>query len=249
MKNIFLLLITLLFASNFAKAQKTQDVVFLENGSILRGEIQDFSDSSKVRLLTADGSIWVFDTSEVFKTTVMPAYHSKQQLNPMKNGFYNTTDFGILFGQGTYYSTQTASLNMVNGYQINPNFAVGLGIGFEGYDVPLAPIFVEAKYFLLKKSFSPFVSLQSGYSLPLSNYILSDGKRANKGGVMLGANIGFRKYLTDHFGLIASVGYRYQESHSSEEYYWWGWEGDNNSSTEITRYYNRFAVRFGITFN
>jgi hypothetical protein len=249
MKNIFLLLITLLFTTNFAKAQKTQDVVFLENGSILRGEIQDFSDSSKVRLLTADGSIWVFDTSEVYKTMVMPSYHAKKPINHMKSGYFNTTDFGILFGQGTYYSTQTASLNMINGYQINPHFAVGLGVGFEGYDLPLAPIFVDAKYFFLEKSFSPFVSFQSGYAVPLSNYVMADGKRANRGGVMLGANIGFRKYISDHFGFVASLGYRYQESHSSQEYYWWGWEGDNNSTTTISRYYNRFAVRFGITFN
>lgn len=248
MKNIFLLLITLFIANNFAKAQKTQDVVFLENGSILRGEIQDFSESSKVRLLTVDGSIWVFDTSEVYKTMVMPSYHAKKPINLMKSGYFNITDFGILFGQGNYYSTQTASLNMINGYQINPHFAVGLGVGFEGYDLPLAPIFVDAKYFFLEKPFSPFVSLQSGYAVPLSNYVMTDGKRANRGGVMLGANIGFRKYISDHFGFVASLGYRYQESHSHQEY-WWGWEGDNTTSTTISRYYNRFAVRFGITFN
>lgn len=67
---------------------------------------------------------------------------------------------------------------------------------------------------------------------------------------MIGANVGMRKYITEHLGFVATLGYRYQESHSYQQYYWWDWGlVDEEPIYQVHRYYHRLAVKFGITFN
>jgi hypothetical protein len=241
---VYLIAFALMFVSVCkAQAQKTQDVLFLQNGSEIRGERLPALDSATVRIRTTDGSIWVFTQSEVLKTEVSELYKTKKQVKPTKSGYFNTTSLGVLAGSNSQ-NGPAASLNMVNGYRISPHFSVGLGVGLESYEVGLAPIFVEGKYYLLNKPFSPFVAIQSGYGVPLSNYKLSNDKSANKGGVMLGATIGFRKYLTDQVGFIMNVGYRYQENHSEQDNWWWG-----EATSMIRRYHHRMAFQVGFTFN
>lgn len=229
------------------QAQKTQDVIFLQNGSEIRGERMPAIDSATVRIRTQDGSIWVFDQAEVLKTETASVYKSKKQLTPSKSGYFNTTSLGLLVGSNSY-NGPAVSLNMVNGYRINHHFSVGVGVGLESYEVGLAPIFVEGKYYLLNKHFSPFVGVQSGYGVPLNNYKLSTDKYANKGGVMLGTTFGFRKYLTSDVGFMFNVGYRYQENHTEEESWWWG-GGVSETQYYTRRYHHRAVIQIGFTFN
>ena len=61
-----LLFISTLAGSCFAQ-QKTTDVVYLKNGSIIRGSIQELTPNEKVKILTSDGSLFVYQMDEVEK--------------------------------------------------------------------------------------------------------------------------------------------------------------------------------------
>lgn len=247
MRVLIILIVTFVLGVSNAQAQKKQDVVFLQNGSEIRGERLPALDSATVRIRTQDGSIWVFEQSKVLKIEMRTKYKVKREVTPSKSGYFNTTSLGILAGSNTQ-NGPAVSLNMVNGYRINQHFSVGIGTGLESYEIGLAPLFLEGKYYLMEKPFSPFLGVQSGYGIPLDNYELSTGKKANKGGVMLGTTIGFRKYLTSQVGLVLSFGYRYQENHSEEESWWWG-GGSPDTHYFTRRYHHRAVFQIGFTFN
>ena len=65
---IALITIVALFSISFLYAQSTVDVVYLKNGSIIRGTIIQQAAGDKVKIQTADGSVFVFNQDEVLKT-------------------------------------------------------------------------------------------------------------------------------------------------------------------------------------
>ncbi len=229
----------------FGQGQR-QDVVYLENGSMVRGMLVEKITGSHVKLETADGSMWVFQMDEVKEITTMAAYRPpKRQLEIAEKGFYAITDFGMLTGRTSNRSVTSVSFQMVAGYQLNPKLSAGLGVGLESFDTPLAPLFAEGRYYLLKGKLSPFVTLQAGYAVPLSNYRDENDKWVNKGGLTANANIGLRNYLTSNLALVISAGFRHQQS-TTTQYNWWFAEGDK---VETHHYYNRIVLRLGVLFN
>ena len=72
MKKTILLFVCLLCAT-FAFAQKVQDVVYLKNGSVIRGTITELKPSESVSIQTADGSTFIYKMDEVERTAVEEA--------------------------------------------------------------------------------------------------------------------------------------------------------------------------------
>lgn len=242
------LLISLLLccAAVTVQAQhRQQDVVFLHNGSMVRGEIIEHIVDSHVKIQTVDGSIWVFQMDEVREVTQVEKYNSKSHtIEPGNSGFYNLTDIGVLSGRDANSSILTLSGQTVCGYRISQRFSAGIGTGFENYNTVLAPVFAEGRYYFLQRNFSPFVALQAGYGIPVNNYRDYSGAWTHKGGVMANATVGIRNYLSNNVALVLSAGYRHQQSVSST-YQWWFGEGD---SAELKHLYNRFVLRIGVLF-
>lgn len=242
----FLLLFTA--ACNFGFSQnKKQDVVYLHNGSMIRGQLIERIEGSHVKIETTDGSIWVFKMEEVKEIASIATNQTKKEFEISTKGFYNITDLGLLTGRTTNYSVISVSAQTVSGYRFSKRLAAGIGVGIESFDIPLAPLFAEGRYYLSKGTFSPFVALQAGYALPLENYRDDTFGWRNKGGITANANIGIRNYFTENIALVISVGFRHQQSTSKYTFNnWW----DNENTTTVTRnYYNRVVFRMGILFN
>lgn len=66
-QKLTLVFMLLLFSTFIAKAQSTKDVVYLNNGSIIKGKIIEFTPSESLKIKTSDGSIFVYQMSEVKK--------------------------------------------------------------------------------------------------------------------------------------------------------------------------------------
>lgn len=65
MKKIILSVV--LFVSLHSFSQMTRDVVYLKNGSIIKGQITEMNPSESIKIQTADGSLFVYQMSEVLK--------------------------------------------------------------------------------------------------------------------------------------------------------------------------------------
>ena len=69
MKRTILFLVCLM-GMTFAFAQgNKQDVVYLKNGSIIRGEIIEMVSGETVKIMTVDGCLFVWDMDEVERIT------------------------------------------------------------------------------------------------------------------------------------------------------------------------------------
>ena len=227
---------------NLSKAQQS---VTLTNGSIIKGVVIPEADSTKLCVKTSDGSEWVFEKTNVQTVESIDSRESTTLAFGNKKGYYNVTDVGLLMGNDGLYSTVAVSAQTVSGYMFNQHWSMGLGLGIESFNVPLAPIFLEGRYYPFKSRFSPFFALQSGYGIPLENYIGNDRKRVNRGGFMLNQLIGIKHQVTRNIGMVLSGGYRYQQSISNQNY-WWFTDGDTGL---IRTHYNRFVFRLGFIFS
>lgn len=196
-------------------------VVKLKNGSEIRGEVLPSQDNS-IRLKTRDGSIWVFQNSEI-DTIFRP------RMDYVQSRFYNRTTIGGLAGEQAAFSAQT-----VNGYSFNGRINTGLGLGIEKYQWNrYLSLFGDVQYNILKRQNTPYLNLAGGLVKPFQK------SEINKGGFFLSGSVGFIHYFTPNIGFTTSVGYRF----SQLEYRSWWWE-----DFKTFHQYNQFEIRFGLTF-
>lgn len=119
-------------------------------------------------------------------------------------------DAGYSIGIGDYEFGRV-EINTSHGYQFNPYFFLGAGVGLHfmpsyetsGMDIPLdvrdskvdIPVFANIRSHFSKGKFAPFADLKGG------TYI------TNSGGLYIIASVGIRYALNDKQGLSLSLGY------------------------------------------
>lgn len=65
MKKALLTLTLMLVASVTTFAQTTKDVVYLKDGNVIRGQLVEIIPNKQVKIKTADGSLFVYNTNDV----------------------------------------------------------------------------------------------------------------------------------------------------------------------------------------
>ena len=102
MYKISLIIIGLSFSSILFAQKNAQDVVYLKNGSIIRGFISEFIPDKSVTIKTADQNIFVFEIAEVEKITREEPPNSKKDWTPYirGKGYFNETELRLLIGKG-----------------------------------------------------------------------------------------------------------------------------------------------------
>ena len=189
--------------------QSSQEVVFLKNGSIVRGEITEQIPNESLKIQTADGNIFVFNMEEVEKIT-KEAKKDSTRVSSLKiesnsfrpKGYRGFFDLDGGFRVGTYgdgYIGFTTS----HGYQTCPYFFIGAGLGVEyhvGWSLTFLPIFGNMHFNFLNKRCSPFLDIKGGYS-PVNG----------KGGYLSTA-FGVNYQFTPKVGINFSLGYTMQKA-------------------------------------
>lgn len=228
-------LLLALFSNSFAQKK---EFVYLKNGSIIEGRIVDSSDNV-IKIYTKCNCTWAFQKNEIEKieNRFSGDYENK--------GFANFSTLDLLFGRNDNSIRFSAGLNTVNGLYYANKFYTGLGVGIEFFDYGIIPLFIDFKYFLNDKKVAPFVDLQAGWSIPiqLDSYWYNQKRY---GGINLSGEIGVRKSITDSFAYTFSVGYRYQELKSENEY--WNWAENVNYQSTTYQIYNSIFLKMGFVF-
>lgn len=238
MKN--LLLITLFTISVFfASAQQTTDLIFLKNGSVIKGAIIEKS-SEIIKIETCCGSTFVYKLDEIDRTETinepLPGGYLKS------SGYYNYTSMGLLLGSGANDYQAILSIQMEHNYNINQYFAIGAVMGFEVFNETVAPIGINVKGLLPTKGKSNlFTSLSAGYLIPIEKaesinfYEITE----TKGGIFLNSEIGIIIPSKSNSNLFIAIGYRYNELNYIREDWSYG-----EVKRKVT--YNRFVLKVGI---
>jgi hypothetical protein len=252
MRSTLLFLILLLCLPSFAQ-KKNQDVVYLKNGSILRGTIVLIDPGKLIKLKTPDRNIWVFEQDKI-DSIVRP---TKIHL-PQKTGYYNLTEFGVLAGNSNNSEKAPFTLMNVNNWQFANGLAAGIGVGVHFFNETYLPVVADVRYFLRKQGPLPFVSLQAGYSIPVGGqytqsyyYAYTDVAKpaiypytspteqdaSARGGFLVNPSIGFQTQLNESLALTFSAGYCYLRHRFGKE-----------ETYRMDVDYNRLSLKVGLQF-
>lgn len=121
---LFVLTTTLLFAHN-----NSFDIIYLKNESIIQGIIIEKIFNESIIIETADRNIFEYQM-DMIEIIV------KEPKNSLKKGFQSGYKGIVELGYqtGTNYRYMDAlKFNIINGYQINSYFSLGLGTGLRYY--------------------------------------------------------------------------------------------------------------------
>ena len=203
-KGLFLILFFLTsFLCGFA--QEMRDVVYLKDGSVIKGIIVEQIPNKSIKLQTADGSLFVYQIDAVEKMTKELREASPRSFagKGLTAGYKGYVDFGCTIGAGDF-GRDRLSVGVVNGVQFNPYLYVGIGAAlnyYAGGEEIGIPIFANVRSHFTKGNISPFLDLRVGYS-PLGDAT----------GFYLSPSLGCRLGLSERVGLNVSVGYEAQEA-------------------------------------
>lgn len=142
------------------------DMVYLKNGSIVRGIILEQDPASHLRIQTRDGSVFVYRMTEVERIAKEPA----------RRGWYaydtyveqQRPRFGGYFDGGMTFDDNHIDLSASIGSHINPYCYLGAGAGVEYFtdaEIFLVPIFAHARFsYPVSERTRGFVDFRAGYN-------------------------------------------------------------------------------------
>lgn len=112
------------FITIVASAQTTQEVVYLKNGSIVRGVIIEQIPNESLKIQTADGSVFVYKMNEVQKIAKEQAKSNRSYGEKYYNAGWNEFTFDL--GSGKIYYTGKGDAADEDAYFFSFNYARGI---------------------------------------------------------------------------------------------------------------------------
>lgn len=251
MKKLFCLLAVLWLSGvmSVAMAQRGMiDVVYLKNGSMIRGVIVEQVPGESIKIETAEGNLFVYRLDEINKMTREEAYgYSRRRSAPQQAGassrrtaslrpeaywgYGGITEAGYAIGVGRMEGG-AATLSVINGYQMGNYFYAGLGVGVNyttSAGSVLMPVFAHFRSRPLSTKVSPYAAFSVGYSVALSN--------AN-GGLYYEPSLGVSFRLRGRQSLTFGVGYMVSQGR------YWDW----GNYEKFTLSLGAVSLRVGFTF-
>ena len=151
-------------------------------------------------------------------------------------------------------SDQTWGFTTAVAYKLPFRLSTGVGTGVEWFNGAMLPAFACVNYKILPGTLSPFVYGQAGYAFSIDNsrdknYYYSKQNQNNYGGFLAGIGAGLRKDISANTSITFSIGYRYQQTKITSEYYPYdGGDPSQITKTERTEKFNRIALSVGFLF-
>lgn len=214
--------------------QYTEDVIYLKDGGVIRGEILEKNPDGFLKIETIGRNILVI---EMEKVSEIKSEEPVRQKTFKSSGYINRSGIDILAG-----NSNSTRFTMVNGYLFNPRFSAGIGVSFVHYDDPISliPVFLEFNFRLLKENSSPYLFLKSGYSFSLHT---NDQMEINdhSGGFTFNPGMGVQLDLANGVGFYINMGYNVDNLEYEFETF-----GLQTVKEEFT--FRRINIGFGLVF-
>lgn len=270
MKKILLLGVVLFGMIQIMSSQHMpmDEVIYLKNGSVIRGIIVEQVPNQSLKIQTADGSLFVFDMDEVEKITKEVrvrrgrGYYQEQSVveessdkigRPM--GMIQFAGLGYQDSYDDWYGDGMAyfSYNFVYGYQFWNRLFIGGGLGMEhmvgdvlpdSYNLRI-PVFAAIKINLNKKRVSPFFQFDGGFHFNTEETIDNGFFFQPKFGLDFNLGHSRRKALFLSMSLCEfgknTYYYRYYNHYDYGGYYYDGYYSDSE-------FYPKVGLNFGFRF-
>ncbi len=163
------------------QSETLKEVVYLKNGSVIKGLIVEWIPNETITIQTADNSIFVCKISDIekVKREIIESSHNSDQHNlKIKTSPYES-NIALGYGKSSgKYGLEVVCFNWVYGKNLNKHHFVGAGLGIRHFDqikMTMIPLIVDWRYRINDNEISPYIRLSTGYSLNVSNGIDNSG--------------------------------------------------------------------------
>ncbi len=256
MKPVIISLIIVCVSLSVFAQESPSDVIILNNGDRLVGEIIKYQQNSKLILRQADGNeieILSEDINRIIQEvsdgrtieTAKPYSPKKRTyLKPRTNGWYVISQLAFAMGRNDDTGLALgAGISAIGGYQFKQSLGIGIGLGLDNYarrGETIYPIFVDIRTYLpiKKKPAAYYIALNGGYGIAFKRE--SIGINEAKGGYLVYPAIGFRTSTKEGVDVNIDAGIKLQKASFTRDLF--------NGDVEVRDLtFQRFAVRVGIT--
>ena len=232
-------LVALVSSTGFAQNSNLQDVIYLKNGSVIRGAIIEQVPGESLKIETRDGNIFVYQMDEISKMTrehnSISSYSGSNRLSAKSAGYAGSIEAGYGIGVSGYGGR--FEFDVVNGYQFNPYFYLGFGIGVNvwtnGSDIVTLPFFAHLRANFMDRPVSPFFALSAGYNVSVTSDV--------KGGFMVEPALGVAFRTSNRNAVTLGIGYSGQRYKEEGYRYYYGYYDE-------TLWISAIRIKVGFTF-
>jgi hypothetical protein len=241
MKKYGILIIMLTIITLHVSAQRTKDVLYLKNGSIIYGKLLEISDN-KYRIQTAEGSLFIYSSEEVDKfIKEVPRFDGRKT-----SGIGFALEAGLLVGSQNSEFDAPFSFNLLVNYTAGTKNIVGIGSGIEFLGSAYSPVFIEYKRLFNERKATPFIFFRGGALIhtgadeesdPYNQYYYP---KDYKGGASLAIGTGI-SWAREDMETYLSFAYRYAQTSYKQDSY-------NDVIYTYETNYNRLEIKFGFKF-
>lgn len=204
----------------FCNAQSYTEVVYLKNGSVIKGTIIEQVPNVSLKIKTNDGSLIICKMDDVEKITKEEKYsnsyrnntNSRKLARQTLRGYKGFVDMGYVVDLSDNNANKL-EISTSHGYQFNNYFYVGGGVAVDYYtdaDLISAPIFADFRANFINKKVTPFADIKTGYSF------------GDVEGVYVTTGVGVRFSLKGKKAINLKLEYNYQQYDYNDSYYSYG---------------------------
>jgi hypothetical protein len=221
MSHRLLVILFLLIVPVVLFSQETQvDVVYLKNGTFLRGKIIELIPDSSLKILLTGMDTLAIDMGDVkvIRKESLPVFEKAGYEDDVKVwGYTNITELSIGFGlaegldryRDTAVGVGSVLLTTFNGFTFSPAIQLGIGAGIELWrSRGFLPFYLDLRSNILKRNNSPFFYVNVGYALGWMKGQAGMGF----GGATAGVGAGVKVKVNKRRIMVFSLGYRFQQT-------------------------------------
>ena len=204
---LLLSVISIVFITSNLNAQELQEVVYLNNGSVIRGVIIEQVPGESLKIQTADGSVFVYKMDEVEKITKEEPLNTKMKLSPNNQN---------LPGKVQPMGKTELLINPLGVLQFGPIIDFNFNMG----NFSIGPHLRMSSLGLLYHVITDYDELDMGSAaigISFKNYFGYSQDKFYAGGILeygwgSGMEEGYYDYWYDHeyFSILSNFGYRWR---------------------------------------
>lgn len=214
MKRLCLIFTFLVCLCSLAKAQEYRDVIFMKNGSVIKGFYKELYPDDSLRMKTIDGGLFICAISDIDR---IAKEKNSVYLVDTENNYKHTDEEWRTRGYRCYieyFNTYNVENNSYSsngtiftvGYLFNRYLFAGIGFGVQkdvyngggyviNYTKSTFPLLLKTRAYFLKKANTPYLELEAGHTFN------------NMNGNFFLPSIGYDFSFSPRFGLYIAVGY------------------------------------------
>ncbi|HLF35436.1 MAG TPA: hypothetical protein VI583_14420 [Cyclobacteriaceae bacterium] len=223
--------------SSFVKAE-----VFLINGNRISGRLLMNNQDSSVSIIPT-GNMNINVPLNIIKSIIFYPEGAEPASRGSRVEYFNNTAFGFGMGKSSESGNAAATISaeMTHGISVRPCLQLGIGLGFEVYEmVSVMPYYISVSGDILKNKVTPHYYLQAGRSLAWENENYYYNYSSVKGKSLFSLGFGYKVYAGDRVNIGTSVYYKLQNVELIN---------DNGFGTYRTeRKYNRIGLKIHFGF-